>query len=293
MADELNIQDYLDATGDSAKRSRNITIAIVIACVLVFTGLLNSLQSNWMLSRFNASKYPNSEYIQGKIGSPPPGWESKRNDDPGMRYYDMRYREFVSALAKSYVDSAMLVRVPFFGIAVDVNDLGLVGGIGFIILLIWYRFSLSREIDNLRLSFSEAARLRQLEEFYKLLAMRQVFTIPNTDRLNPIPINRSFLLVWFPKLICWMPVVLHFSVMAYDIGGTPNIGEALSHARFAALVVSEVSIALVMIVLAVMATQRQRRIDHIWDEQWDLIARHSSTDRGDAPPPAPPPPENR
>lgn len=266
MADGLDIQDYLDATGDSAKRSRNITIAIVIACVLVFTGLLNSLQSNWMLNRIKASSRPDSTYIKNKIGDPPPGWELQKSDHPSVRYYDFRYREFVSALSKSYVDSAMLVRVPFFGIAVDVNDLGLVGGIGFVILLIWYRFSLSREVDNLRLSFSEAKSLGQLKEFYNLLAMRQVFTVPKTDH-----IKRTFLLLWFPKLICWMPVILHSSVTAYDIGGTPDIGQELSHARFAVLVVAELSIACLLIILAVMATQRQRRIDRIWDEQWEEI----------------------
>lgn len=49
--DNLTIQDYLNASGEASARTRNITLALVVACVLTFIALLNSLQNSWMLKR--------------------------------------------------------------------------------------------------------------------------------------------------------------------------------------------------------------------------------------------------
>jgi hypothetical protein len=266
MSEDLDIQDYLDATGDSASRSRTVAISIVITCVLVFAGLLNSQDSNWMLNRIRQSSQPNSEYIRKKLGDPPPAWEAAQPTDGPMRYYDYRYKEFVSALSRAYVDSAMLVRVPFFGFVIDVNDLGLLGGITFCIMLILFRFSLSREVDNLNLSFAESARLDRLQEFYYLLAMRQMFTVPKTAHIKRTP-----LLLWTPKLICWLPLLLHCAVSYNDIHSTADIGELLSHRRFGLLVASEWLMVISLGILAVMTTRRLRRIDRTWDAQWECI----------------------
>ena len=37
---ERDIQDYLDATGESAERFRNVILVLVITTVLLFSGLL-------------------------------------------------------------------------------------------------------------------------------------------------------------------------------------------------------------------------------------------------------------
>jgi hypothetical protein len=285
---DMDIQDYLDATGDSAKRSRTVAILVVITCILVFTGLLNELKSNWLLSRIKGSQTPDSDYIQEKIGPPPVDWNTADPEKSALRYYDYRYKEFTAAMTRAYVDSALLLRIPFFGIIIDVNDLGLLGGISFIVLLVWYRFCLSREIDNLRLSFSEVAggagdfgddhashaddgqrarHQRRLREFYNLLAMRQVFTVPNTGHIKRTP-----LLQWTPKLICWLPVILHCSVTGYDLLNTPGIGNTLNPIRFGVLAITEVVFAVVLIFLAAMATRRLRLIDGIWDGQWRLVS---------------------
>ena len=119
--------------------------------------------------------------------------------------YHGRYRSLWDAIARTYVDNSWIIRVPFLGFSFDVNDLGLLGGTGLLVVLVCYRFFLTREVDNLRLSFEEARRIgkAELEEFYKLLAMRQVFTVPLTPN-----IRRTRFLVFTPKLICWFPVAV-------------------------------------------------------------------------------------
>ena len=289
MIGDLAMKDYLDATGESAKRSRTVAILMVVTCVLVFTGLLNEQRSNWLLTRLSGSRSPDESpksdgapnpdglYIGEKIGPPPAGWETADPNSSKMRYYDYRYKEFVGAMTHAYVDSAMLLRVPFFGIVVDVNDLGALGGITFIILLVWYRFALSREEDNLRLSFAEAQRYDNLREFYNLLAMRQVFTVPVTEGGRKRPFLR---LVW--NLICWLPVLLHSAVMVYDLQ-KPGVAKALNFDRFGLLIFVEVVFTVILVLLAFMATRSHLRIDRIWADQWAIVSAAGSAEGRPAP----------
>lgn len=104
----LNLQDYLDATSDSAKRTRTVLVALVVACVLAFAGFLNSLGGSWMLSRVHSFSDPKSEYVVNKLGFTP------------VSEQDDRYKEFYTAVVRAYVDNAFTIRVPFFGFTFDV-----------------------------------------------------------------------------------------------------------------------------------------------------------------------------
>ena len=73
--------------------------------------------------------------------------------------------------------SAYLIRVPFFGIAFEVNDLGFLGGITFVILLIWFILSLWTEVNNLQFIVITAPQ-EHVQFCYHFLAMQQVLTIP-------------------------------------------------------------------------------------------------------------------
>jgi hypothetical protein len=269
--DELDIQDYLEATSDAAKRTRNASISVVVASVLVFAGLLNSLQHSWMLQRLRTWNEMDSAYVRSKIGEPPKRTVPMSSVDPAyeaaLRGYLDRYKEFYSALIRTYVDNSYVIRVPFFGFRVDANDLGLIGGIGFVVLLIILRFNISREVDNLRMAFAEAKRLNQLSEFYVLLAMRQVFTVPATDA-----INRGPFMVWVPKLFCFAPLAVHISVTIHDFV-TVGIGHALSDTHTAILFASEFVLAVAIAILTRMVVKRMLRVDSIWDEYWPAVQR--------------------
>src|SRR5579871_4027500 len=100
----LSIQDYLDAAGDSAKRARTISISLVVASVLVFAGLLNSLQHSWMMSRLRLFHDYDKEgygYVSNKIGRPP---ISTSVSDTTL--YRIRYQEFYGALSRTFVDNS-------------------------------------------------------------------------------------------------------------------------------------------------------------------------------------------
>jgi hypothetical protein len=265
----LGIRDYLEASTDASKRTRTITIVLAVASVLAFTALLNSLQSQWMHRRMLKLGDINGSYVASKLGAIPE--RSKYSDEQiynhDVTLYESRYKELCAAVERAYVESSFVVRVPFLGFAFDVNDLGLIGGIGFLVVLGCYRFFLSREVDNLKLSFEAAKQIgeQEVEVFYTLLAMRQVFTVPQTRH-----ITRSFFLMSAPKLLTWLPLLIYAAIAVNDFC-TAWIGQGLQDVRYRILVISEGAFVLVLVWLSYSVSLRLRRMDGVWDEWWNHI----------------------
>jgi hypothetical protein len=269
----LDVQDFLDATGDAAKRSRTITIILLVASVLIFAGLINSLGHSWMDGRLTSFSELKSPYVTSKIGPPPVDGDSEctleyawgvRTYEQALTVYRNRHEAFYRALCSAYVDTGLLVRVPFFGFALDVNDLGLVGGLALLVLLSVYQFALSRELDNLSISFREA----ESREFYLLLAMRQVFTVPQSGF-----VPKTAFLRHAPKAVLAFPLITYASVVGHD-WWTNVIAFQLGETH-AIIALAFETVALVGIVLlSRLALHRLAQMDDLWDRAWDSLERN-------------------
>lgn len=268
IENSLDVQDYLDATSDASKRTRTVTIILVVASIVVWVGLLNSLQGHWMLRRMVNLADIHGEYTESKLGAYPDSTKfgNLATYRRAVELYEERYRDLCAAISRAYVENSLIIRVPFLGISVDVNDLGLLGGTSLLIILGCFRFCLSREIDNLKLSFEEAERLDKLSEFYHLLAMRQVFTIPTTRHIK----RTNFLLVT-PKLICWLPLGVHLLVVANDVWKTAWIGDTLNHLRFKILMGIEIILTFLLLLATLMVIRRLKRLDAVWNVWWHKV----------------------
>lgn len=92
--------------------------------------------------------------------------------------------KFRDETIKAYVDNVYFIRVPFFGVAFDINDLGSIGGLSLIVILIMLRLNLRNFIVSLRIGF-KAARNPDFpefhEQFYDVLAGRQLFAFPDLE----------------------------------------------------------------------------------------------------------------
>jgi len=262
MNDPLDIQDYLDASSEASKRARLMLIVMLVASALMTVGMLNSLDSSWMLRRIIALDHNGmkKDYAASFIGPlPVPDQfsnEAEYNDAKGL--YRRRYEELNTAFIRSYVDSSLFIRVPFFGFSFDVNDLGLLGGIGFLIILGSLRFCLSRELENLHLSFEEAKKLGKLDEFYSLLAMKQVFTIPRTKY-----IRRTRFLVLAPKAVSLLPLVV-YALVAWNDFSTSSIGDFLNKPRVRYQLLFESVTFVCLTILTTMIISRLIRLDALW-----------------------------
>jgi len=256
----LDLKDFLEATTDSSRRTRTTLIVLVVACVLAFAGFLNSLPTGWMLQRVQAVSDPAGAYVERKLGV--------RGE-----LTDERYRSLQGAITRAYVDNALAVRVPFFGITFDINDLGLIAGFAFITVLTLLRFGIRTETVSLRLAFKAATEVargdrRQLETFYDLLAMRQVFTLPPLeDARTHWVASRPRVLRMIPKLICFLPVAVYSLVAVHDYA-TLSVGSAISplHARI--LLAYTAVFWLVIVALSLWCFLRLVTIDELWEEYW-------------------------
>lgn len=242
------IQQYLDATAAASDRSRYVTVTMVVACLFVLVAAFNSMQG-WMRRRIQIAADPTSAYVTSKIGNVPTDREERAA-------YDRRYQALYGAMVGAYVESAFSLKVPVFGFAFDANDLGIFGGMAFVALMGMAIYCLERELYNLRLSFASFTGA-ELHQFYTLLAMRQVFTIPPTGRSSA-----THVLSAFPKVLWALPLAIHVLVTLNDYSGK-WIYDALK-APTETLIAWEILFTILLIPLTILVFWRLIAIDNEW-----------------------------
>jgi hypothetical protein len=113
-------------------------------------------------------------YGQNKDKACPAAIELKRLFD--LR--ELKYRTFYEYFAKNAAENLYLVKIPFFNVAFDINDLSLVGGFGLLIIMILLRLGIRNYIIALKIGFKFALRSNQAADFYEVLGSRQLFVFP-------------------------------------------------------------------------------------------------------------------
>jgi hypothetical protein len=220
--------------------------------------------------RLQALDNPRSEYVARKIGPYP---QQTGKTDKAFReeeqYYYERYKMFYEAVAKAYVENSLSTKVPLFGFSVDANDIGIIGGAAFVVLLFMYGSSLGREVENLRIARSQAGYFQQHKEFYLVLAMQQVFTIPPSETRERREIN-----LWILRLISTLPLTVLLAVTVHDFITSVSIGNLLSKTHNLILILVELVALSFLLVLTWKAIKRHRDVDKIWEDWWgDLRER--------------------
>ena len=254
-----DIDDYLEANGDATKRTRNIIVILVIANVISFSAYLNFLDNSWMALRLRAMNDINSPHITNIIGPPP-------QDAAQLNMYREHYSQLYSAMLKTYVDNALIIRVPFFGVAIDAYDLNLLGGLAFFFIMTLLRFSLSRELDNLTFTFKESQRHDCLASFYYRLAIRQILIFPHMPEKK-----QSGFLTVIPKLLCLLPLFIYtLEILTYIGTEYQKLFMNLHHAFY---MIAGVLLWVFIAALAFMCFRRWQRIDKIWNLYWDEIQK--------------------
>jgi hypothetical protein len=261
----FDINDYVDASNDAAKRTRTVTIILVVASVLIFIGFYNSARWSWALDRIRRAYDPAEESVLRALDTVNRPGILTEVDKQGYTPAENFRTQLQQATVRAYVENIRFVRVPFFGNAFDVNDLGTIGGIGLIIVLLLMRYSLSREIKNLNISFREAVHHNRLCAFYHALAMRQVFTVPHMKGEK-----RNALLATSPKIVCILPSIIFSLGVSYDYFSVFYYG-LFSFKEVPFTLITGTVWLLVIWLLSLKCWERQSHINKIWDEHWDRI----------------------
>lgn len=259
------IRDYVEATTDAAKRTRIVAVVLVVASVLILIAFYNSLDWSWPVTRVRSAYDPADKSAHRALGVEHRPQLLSDDDKDGKTPADHFREQLQEANVRAYVENIRFVRVPFVGVAFDVNDLGTIGGVGLILILFVMRYSLSREIKNLNFSFREATRLNRFGEFYHSLAMRQVLTVPHM-----VGEKRNRLLAVAPQFVHVLPAVIFLLGVAYDYYSVYKLGYFKPEYVSFTLVTETVWLVFILL-LSAKCWERQRHIDDIWEKNWKKL----------------------
>jgi hypothetical protein len=269
MPEDPDIHAYIDAFTVASNRARSVLIVLTIASVVVFSAIWNSTPGSWTNARLRIAKVAlrgcANEWDRPFADSLPPDesrlyerakkFASDRNIDPGdCKTLEAMVKEF----SHVQVEDTLVVRAPFFGAALDINDLGLIGGFTLWIVLLWFRFSLARELGNLRLVFLVAHDPLIRQQAYDLMAMRQVLSSPPIRGQETRYAGRRLVVSLY-----WLPALLQGSVLVVDCF-TLKYGWTVSPSN---VVIDLTSSAFAFIMITVFASHCQKlsgEIHGVW-----------------------------
>ena len=190
--EESPVLEYVKAATSASERARTVMLVMISASVLVFVGFWNSRPGGgWLDQRINVRKDALKFFEPGFDPQDPKlTMQEKERFARAKQFLDnadfdissvddkAQILDEVKELRKVRIEKIRLIQIPFFGAVFDMNDMGIFAGITFTIVLLWFRYSLSRELRSFRLAFKEAKDQGQLKLCYDLLAMQQVMTVP-------------------------------------------------------------------------------------------------------------------
>ena len=181
-------------------------------------------------------------------------------------------RKHLESLHNSFVERTMNVSVPFLGITLDVNDLGLLGGITFSLLLTWLLFSLRREAENLQILFNKATD-EALSTVYQLLEMTQVLTIPAQRKGKPTHLVAAsrFILERLEFLLFLTPCVVQLFVVWNDKATLP-LGRVLNDQLALREFHWEEFLLVTMVVLTVFCFRKSWQANQHWNDAYKRLS---------------------
>lgn len=140
------------------------------------------------------------------------------------------------------------------------NDMGMFAGITFIIVLLWFRYSLSRELRNFKLAFKEAEHKGQLKLCYDLLAMQQVLTVPSMGEQK-----RQVIWIVIAKSLFFIPLLVQ--IVQFKLNWDSRLyGYVLSvKLTMILLITSGVSL-LINSILTWQCVSLSRQVDKAWED---------------------------
>jgi hypothetical protein len=222
IALDVDFKPYLDAVTTASRRTRSIIYVLIAGLLFIITAFRSTSNPDWTDSRL-AQLQLASECINHSDFSSPQckqsidyaeGFISQGGIDKNSGEFKSELGDQIKEFIKQRTDGLTL-HLPFFGITIDANDLGMVGGL--ILAAIFYVLyaSLGREIDNIERAKAKAARIKggnsldgNYEDNLELILMSQVFSSPSKRK------------AWFGQgiYVLFLAVTLfHFFIIYTDL----------------------------------------------------------------------------
>ncbi len=266
------IDRFIDAAAESTKRARLVLIVITVASVLGFSATWNSSSGGWLNSRLQVSDDVQRWWTYLTSDSEPNSLSVKESErfQQAKKYvavriphHDLEDSIQVATDAAIFRDlrahEVQTIRVPFFGVSFDVNDLGLIGGFGFAVVLMWLAFSIHTERHDTAVALQRATELGVLPYAFDLIRMRQVMTIPPTPGSDkPSPLR------WVTKLLFTFPFLVQLRIFVFDAATWPA-GESISPPATKFAVAGGGMFLMIVLVLTIWCIYLSFGVDADWE----------------------------
>ncbi|HQU81710.1 MAG TPA: hypothetical protein PKY59_01205 [Pyrinomonadaceae bacterium] len=187
--------------------------------------------------------------------------------------------EDLRIMARIRRENSTIFKVPFFGTSFDVNDLSMVSGLTFIIILIWLRLSLWTELNSTYQVF-ERVKKEDLVDCYEYLSMHLVFTIPKAIDSELKRFGQKQW-KWVVLLIIILPLAIQLLVLVNDLV-TVNIGSYVSLRNTIVVLISGFTTFVVTALLTVSCLSLASSINKLWLEQGAKINNLKKTRKSTA-----------
>lgn len=305
-----DFEDYMTAAIYASDRSRRVLLVMITASVLAFAAFWNSRDDSWIRDRIDcvaaavavlpekssmcalggSALYGRFQYAQtlrlpvtldGHISCAERGTSasagrqeiSSRGQACANHYrlHDKQQAEdLLQKLNLLWVHDALMIRVPFFGFMFDVNDLGILSGFTFSIILLWFRFAVSQELHNLRRYFDFASKLKRIEDrkfVFRALAMRQVLTVPPHIHGDA---ERDAGWSYIITGLFFLPLLVHLVILVHDYE-TLSVGFAISSANAFTSMCASSAFLMFVAFITIQAIRLNLTINRRWSKEATIL----------------------
>lgn len=221
-----SVKEICEVYNATSSATRTVIYVIVLVSIIAFTAVINTTRKSWTRSRI---QHANATLLADEIheGNATARYRhlqdslmarylalkkihkidvdrlSKQYQNQqkraNLKYQILRSRDSIKInvdieqyllLSRARAEGDGRVTIPLMGNSFDVNNLGHIAGITFIVLLVMLRFTLAREKDNLKIAFDAISERYPTGEFEKQYFRRLTLASSesNTDEFET-PIN--------------------------------------------------------------------------------------------------------
>lgn len=256
---KIKTQEYVEFVNAASARVRYAAYVLAVTSLIVFSSFWNVHPGGWLSERLNLTRQLAQSYNKAPNGLTDSGLKEKAqlakipNGDNA--------RDRLTQLEKILYEQSYQAKIPFFGISYDINDLGMMGGFAFFIVLMILYFSLCRELANLRHAFKTAEARNELRDCFDLLSMGQVLTVPEGTGVNSNPFTRNL-----HRVLYTLPFFIQGMIVINDLD-TIQVGMAYSKFNTLLTIASSSALYMVNTILICMCFYTSCQYDREWSQR--------------------------
>jgi hypothetical protein len=205
MTESESETQIISAVRAASDRARYSLYIVTVATIMIFVASHNIHKGGWPVTRLERWY----QLIKQTSASPAPRTPLGKSDPGELRLLREEYM-------KQFVARALFTSSPLPGVSIDVNDLGVFGGITLVLLMIIVAASFATEHESIYLALDlvtsrvvdgpseRGETLLRANLLYHLLATTQVLNVPPTRARW----RRAAALAWF-RVVFLAPVAVY------------------------------------------------------------------------------------